>query len=120
MTPLQALLMAGHAAVGWALCGAVMGVGLKTMSQRAALIVHGVAAPAIFVVVSAVYFSRFAYTGAFATAAAFVAVIIFLDVVVVCMMIRKTFDMFRSIPGTWLPLALIFLATWLTGRYFAA
>jgi hypothetical protein len=36
-------------------------------------------------------------------------------VFVVALLVEKSFDMFRSVLGTWLPFALIFLATWLTG-----
>lgn len=109
------IVLAIHAAVGWALCGAAMGIGLKVTTLRNALIAHAIAAPIIFVAVSFVYFSWFGATGPTVTAVIFVAVVIFLDVAVVALLIEKSFDMFRSVLGTWLPFVLIFLATWLTG-----
>lgn len=39
----------------------------------------------------------------------------FLDVFVVALLVEKSFDMFRSVLGTWLSFALIFLPTWFTG-----
>lgn len=115
----KAIVIVVHAAVGWALCGATMGLGLAYGTETVALWVHGVAAPVFFAAVSWVYFRYFAYTPPAATAVLFLAVILVLDVVVVSLLIRHTFDMFESVPGTWLPLALIFAATWLTGSRMA-
>ena len=53
-------------------------------------------------------------------AAMFVAIVIFLDVFVIALLIERSFEMFRSVLGTWLPFALIFLATWLTGMVAGA
>jgi hypothetical protein len=78
------------------------------------------ASPIIFTVVSASDFSWFGGTGPAATAAAFLAIVIFLDVFVIALLVEKSFDMFRSVLGTWLPFALIFLASWLTGWATAA
>ena len=36
-------------------------------------------------------------------------------VAVVAMLIEQSFDMFRSLAGTWLVFALIFVSTWLIG-----
>jgi len=46
------------------------------------------------------------------TAATFVAIVIFLDVFVIALLIERSFDMFRSVLGTWLPFVLIFIAIW--------
>lgn len=112
---LEAIAIAIHAAVGWGLCGATVGVGRKVTTLRNALIAHVIAAPIIFVAVSVVYFRWFGSTSPTTTAAIFLAIVVFLDVFVVALLVEKSFDMFRSVLGTWLPFALIFLATWLTG-----
>ena len=49
------------------------------------------------------------------TAIAFTAIVVVLDAVVVAGLIQRDFGMFASVFGTWLPFALIFLATWATG-----
>ena len=111
----QVLISVGHAIIGWALCGATMMLAMKTTSLRRAIVIHAAAAPIIFAALAWVYFSLFGDTGPLATAAIFVAVVILLDVLVVALPIDKSFDMFKSFGGTWLPFALLFLAAWLTG-----
>jgi hypothetical protein len=112
---LQAIVIIIHALVGWGLCGATIAVGRKLTTLHNALVVHAIAAPMIFVVVSGVYFQWFGGTKPSVTAATFVAVVIFLDVFVIALLVEKSFEMFHSLLGTWMPFALIFLATWLTG-----
>ncbi len=116
---IQVVLIIIHALVGWALCGATIGIGRKVTTLRNALIVHAVAAPVIFAAVAAVYFHWFAATSPAVTAALFVAIVIVLDVVVVAALVEKSFAMFGSFIGTWLPFGLIFLATWLVGLALA-
>ncbi len=116
----QAFALIVHAAVGWALCGATVGIGRRLTTLRNALIAHAIAAPLIFVVVSGIYFRWFGSTGPAATAVMFLVIIGFLDVLIVALLVEKSFDMFRSFLGTWLPFALIFLATWLTGLVMVA
>jgi hypothetical protein len=117
---LQAIAILLHAIVGWALCGAVIGIGRKVTTLQRTLIAHLIAAPLIFVAVSFVYFRWFGSTTPAATAAVFTGIVISLDAFVVAPFIEKSFAMFRSVIGTWLPFALIFLATWLTGVTTAA
>jgi hypothetical protein len=40
-----------------------------------------------------------------------------MDIIVVALLINKSFEMFKSIIGTWIPFILIFTATYLTGLY---
>jgi hypothetical protein len=104
-----------HALAGWVLCGATMGIGLAKTSLDRALVIHAVAGPVIFALISTIYFVYFGYSGALATAAGFVAIVIAMDVFVVALLIQSEFTMFRSVLGTWLPFALIFAATYVTG-----
>lgn len=104
-----------HGVVGWALCGATMGIGMATTSLANALVIHAAAAPVIFAVLAVLHSRRFGYWPPLKTAVTFLAVVIALDFFVVALMIEKSFDMFRSPLGTWLPFLLLFLASWLGG-----
>ena len=109
----------GCAFVGWALCAATMGIGMATTSPNNALIIHAVGAPIFFFVISFVYFKRFNYTSPLQTALIFVGFIMLVDFFVVALLILKSLDMFASLLGTWIPFALIFASTYLTGLYMA-
>jgi hypothetical protein len=106
-----------HAFVGWALCAATMGIGMATMPLQNALIIHAVGAPIFFFVVSLIYFKKFNYTPPLQTAIIFVAFVIVVDFFVVALLINKSLDMFASLLGTWIPFALIFISTYLTGLF---
>lgn len=80
-----------------------------------ALIIHAVAAPIIFVGVSYVYFRRAGSWPPLRTACAFLGVVVAMDFFVVALLIEKSFEMFNSLAGTWLPFALIFFSTWYAG-----
>jgi hypothetical protein len=115
----RAFVLLAHGAVGWALCGAVIGVGRAMISIETTLIVHAAAVPVIFGLLSAHYFKRFRYTGPLATAAFFLAFVAAMDALVVALLIEKSFEMFRSLLGTWIPFVLIFLSTYSVGRLLA-
>jgi hypothetical protein len=102
-------------AVGWALCGAIVFIGRSLMDMQTTLIVHAVGAPIIFALLSMLYFSRFKYTSPFQTAIAFFAIVVLLDFFIVALIIERSMEMFYSVLGTWIPWALIFLSTYLTG-----
>ncbi|OGD54314.1 hypothetical protein A3K80_08215 [Candidatus Bathyarchaeota archaeon RBG_13_38_9] len=106
-----------HGFIIWSLCGAVIGVGMSTTSLNNALIIHAIAAPIIAISISAIYFKKFNYTTALQTAVIFVATAILLDIFIVSILIMKSFEMFESFLGTWLIFILIFIATYLTGKY---
>jgi hypothetical protein len=103
--------------VGWALCGAIIWIGMAFMSMETTLIVHAIGAPIIFGIISAIYFKVFNYTTPLRTAIVFVAVVVFMDVFLVALLIERSFEMFASLLGTWIPWALIFASTYLTGLY---
>ena len=104
-----------HAFVGWALCAATIGIGMAVTSLNNALIIHAVAAPIFFSLLSLVYFRKFNYTTPLQTAVIFVSFVILMDFFVVAMLINRSFEMFTSLLGTWIPFALIFASTYLTG-----
>ena len=113
------LIILAHGLVGWALCGAIMYVGMAVTSMEITLAAHAIGAPLVFWAVSSVYFKGFNYTTALQTAMVFVAVVIFMDVFLVALIIERSFEMFASLLGTWIPWALIFASTYLTGMYEA-
>lgn len=108
-------IILGHAVVGWVLCGAVVWVGNALADMEIALIAHAMAVPLIFAGVAWLYHKRFGYTTPTQTAFMFLTVVVLLDVFLVALLIERSFAMFRSIIGTWIPFALIFAATYLTG-----
>jgi hypothetical protein len=108
-------IILAHALIGWALCGATMGIGLATMPLEDALIVHALAAPVFFTGISLVYFQKFNYTTPFQTALIFVGFVMAMDFFVVALLINRSLDMFASLLGTWIPFALIFAAAYLRG-----
>ena len=107
--------IAVFAIVGWAVCAATIGIGFRLMSEHGALVLHAIVAPIAFAGLSWLYFTRFAYTPPLATALLFLAIVVALDVFVVALFIEKSFAMFASVLGTWVPLSLIFVSTWVTG-----
>jgi hypothetical protein len=106
-----------HAFVGWALCAATMGIGMAATSLNNALIIHAIGAPIFFMIVSMIYFRKFNFTTPLQTAIIFVSIVIAVDFLVVALLINKSLDMFASLLGTWIPFALIFTSTYLTGLY---
>lgn len=104
-----------HGAALWALCGAVMGVLMWATTTALALVVHGIAAPLIAIGVAWHYFSPKGARAALPVAATFAGIVVALDAVVVAGLILGSSAMLASITGFWLPVALIFLATWGTG-----
>ena len=104
--------------IGWAICGAIMMIGPKFMSMERTLVIHAIGAPAAFAVLSVIYFQKFNYTSPFVTAVIFLSFVIIVDLVLVVPVFEKSFAMFKSVLGTWIPFALIFLAIWLTGKMF--
>jgi hypothetical protein len=112
----KAVVILIHAFVGWAFCAAIMGIGMAVTSLQTTLILHAIGGPIGFIIISLFYFNKFDYTSPLLTAIWFVAFVIFMDLFIVALLIEKSFAMFRSILGTWLPFTLIFLATYFTGR----
>ena len=111
----KVLIILVHAFIGWALCAATMGIGMATMPLNRALIVHAIGAPIFFTIISLTYFKKFNYTKPLQTALIFVCFVIVVDFFVVALIINQSLEMFTSLLGTWIPFALIFTSTYLTG-----
>ena len=104
-----------HGLVGWAACGALMMTLLSVVSTGAALVLHAIAAPIIFIGIGWHYFTPVSTRPPVAVALAFTSIVAAMDLVVVAGWVENSLAMFRSLLGVWLPFALIFAATCLTG-----
>ncbi len=109
------LIILAHAFAGWVLCFAAIGIGMAVTTMQITLILHAIAAPIFFAGVSFVYFRKFHYTSPLVTAVIFTSFIILMDFFVVAILINRSFEMFTSLLGTWIPFGLIFVSTYLTG-----
>ncbi len=104
---------------GWALCALVMGGLLAVAPLWLALTLHAIAAMAIFAALSMFYFRVPGARQPLPVALAFTVLVAALDAAVVAGLVLRSYDMFLSVAATWLPFALIFLATWATGAIVA-
>ena len=111
------LIILVHAVIGWLLCGIIMGIGRNITSIETTLIIHAIGAPVIFSILSIIYFKKFNYTSPISTAIIFVSCVILMDLLVIAPLVEKSFVMFRSIIGTWIPFGLIFLSVYITGLF---
>jgi hypothetical protein len=67
----QILIIVALGLLGWALCGAIMFIGMSVMSIENKLIVHAIGAPVIFSLISLWYFRKFRFTSPLLTAVLF-------------------------------------------------
>lgn len=104
-----------HGIVGWAFCGAIIGIGRQLFSMETTLLIHAIGAPVGFALLSLLYFRKFAFTSPIQTAILFLSIVVALDLFLVAPVFEKSFAMFASVLGTWIPFALIFAATLITG-----
>jgi len=97
-----------HAFIVWTLCGATIAVGRSITTIELTLIIHAIGAPIFASIVAVLYYKKFNYTSPFWTAFIFLLFIIAMDAGLVAPVFEKSYRMFRSILGTWIPLSLIF------------
>jgi hypothetical protein len=107
--------LVAHAVAGWSACAVVMAALLAITAPALAVALHALAAPVIFAAIARAYFGVRGARSALPVAIAFAAIVGALDAVIVAASIRHSFAMFASLGTTWLPLALIVLATWAIG-----
>jgi hypothetical protein len=113
------VLLLAHAFAGWMLCAAIIGIGFQVTTVGNTLIAHAVGVPIIFAILSYMYFKGFNYTTPLQTALVFLVFAILMDFFVIALLVQKSFTMFASVLGTWIPFALIFASTYVTGYYTA-
>ncbi len=110
------IITLGYALILWALCGATIAIGRSLTGMETVLIIHGIAAPVFASIISFIYFRHLRDTSPIKTAAIFLLVIIIMDAGLVAPVFEKSYAMFTSFIGTWLPFILIFLSVYLTGK----
>ncbi len=88
------LLLFGLA--GRAICGTIMAVGPKFMTEQTTLVVHAIGATMAFAAPSAIYFRRFAFTEPAANGAIFFGLVVVLDVFLVAPVFIGSFDTFLT------------------------
>ncbi|MGO9361097.1 MAG: hypothetical protein ACLP1D_26045 [Xanthobacteraceae bacterium] len=96
----------------WLACGAVMAIGRRIWSLQTTLYIHLVAAPSFAYLLSAGHRLAFPEFDHLTRAGVMTTVALILDAAVVAPVFERSYAMFRSVIGVWLPLAAIFLASW--------
>lgn len=104
-----------HAFVVWVLCGGTIAIGRSVTTMKLTLIIHAIGAPIFAFMVAMFYYKRFNYTSPICTAFIFFFFVIAMDAGLVAPVFEKSYRMFKSILGTWIPFSLIFLSTYITG-----
>ncbi len=94
-----------------------MAFGRPALGLEKTLKVHAIVAPLYAALVSFVYFTRFRAVTPLAAAAFFTGFIVVLDGALVAPVFEKSYSMFSSVLGTWLPFLSIFAASYLTGTW---
>lgn len=110
---LTALL--AHAVLGWTACALIMALLMTTLTTGVAQALHALAAPVLFGFVAAHYFKRSNTFSPLLTATVFVTTVALLDLGIVAAVVLRSFEMFGSFMGVWLPLLLIFAVTLTVG-----
>ncbi len=101
----------------WGGCGAVMAVGRRFWSLDTALRVHLVAAPLFAFLLSALHEWLAPEFSALLRATLMTGFVVILDALVVATVFERSYAMFRSVIGTWLPFAAIFAASFAAGTW---
>jgi hypothetical protein len=105
----------GLTLVLWGACGAVMAIGRRIWTLDTTLYIHLLAAPMIAFALSAVHKLLAAGFSSLLRAMVMTGFVIILDAVVVAPVFERSYAMFGSLIGTWIPFAAIFLASLAAG-----
>jgi disulfide bond formation protein DsbB len=101
----------------WAACGGVYAMGREVWPGEMPEIVRLSVAPAIAAAATLAHKIAAPDFSALTRAAAFALIVAALDALVLGPAVDHSRKMFRSALGAWLPLAAIFVASYLTGAY---
>ena len=102
----------------WAACGGVIAGGRRVWTMQTTLVVHLFAAAAFAFAAASAHAWLAPDFDPVVRAAAMTALIVALDALVVAPLFERSYAMFRSALGTWIPFAAIFLASWAAGVVF--
>ena len=112
---LRFIPLIGLALVLWGACGAVIAFGRRLWSLDTTLRVHLVAAPIIAFLVAAAHKALAPEFDPLLRAVTITIIVMLLDALVVAPLFERSYAMFRSFIGTWLPFVAIFAACWAAG-----
>ena len=105
----------GLALVLWGACGGVIAIGRRLWSLDTTLRVHLIAAAIVAFLVAAAHRALAPDFDPLVRAAEITTIVMLLDALVVAPLFERSYAMFRSVIGTWLPFAAIFAACWAGG-----
>ncbi len=105
----------GLSLVLWGACGGVIAIGRRLWSLETTLRVHLIAAPIFAFLVAAVHRGLAPEFDPSLRAAAITIIVMLLDALVFAPFFERSYGMFRSVIGTWLPFVAIFAAAWAAG-----
>lgn len=105
-----------HGLIGWAICGATIGIGRQLLPMNVTLIVHALVAPVAFGLLTWNHTRRFPESSARIIALSMVGMVIGLDAGLVAPVFERSYKMFRSVLGTWIPFTLILGASYLAAK----
>ncbi|HEY6100467.1 MAG TPA: hypothetical protein VIW03_13610 [Anaeromyxobacter sp.] len=97
----------GWAAAAWAACGLTFAVGRAAGGVKAAIAIHLLAAPFVGAAATRLLWRHPRHPGVAATALTMAGTAALLDAIVVAPFLERSYAMFASLAGTWMPLALI-------------
>ncbi len=104
----------GYGFFGATLSGAFMTASLRLVGLTPTLVLHAFLAPALFTFLAVRYFKARGARDPLPTAIAWTSIVIALDLLLAGG-IERSFEMFRSFAGAWLPYCSVFIVTWITG-----
>jgi len=107
--------LVAHGVLGAAVCAAVLAGLLRVASIPAAVSIHAVLAPLIFMGLAIHYFRPRGARDPLPVALIWAATAGALDAIVFAGVTRVGLEVLASFTAIWLPFGLVFLATWLTG-----
>ncbi len=107
--------LVGLALVLWGACGGVIAAGRRLWSLDTTLRVHLVVAPVLAFLVAVAHKELAPGFDPLLRAAAITFIVMLLDALVVAPLFERSYAMFRSFVGTWLPFVAIFAACWAAG-----
>ncbi len=99
------------AVVGWMACGLIFVLARAAFDVNVAVVIHLLAAPVIGAAVTLLLWNHPRHPGVAGTAATLAGTAALLDAIVVAPFLERSFAMFASLAGTWIPLTLIFAAS---------
>jgi len=111
----KVVVIAVFALIGWGICGAIINIGRKITTVENTLIIHAIAVPIVFGLLSFLYHRFFHFTQPVQTGLIFMISAIALDAGIIAPFAEKSYAMFTSILGSWIPFGSIFIATYLVG-----